>query len=183
MSVTLDQVTEIEERLRAEIVQRECLLAAIGDFRSYNAKGQWPESLDLASLSPAMFSPVRNVVAEPPLWPPPPSLPDAPPPPPPARYVHPELKAILDHRPTDGEIVRWAIMRLTEEYTVRDIADLLQRCGYEMEGRRISVVLTRFKNRGEIIEVKRGIGRIAARFQKPDNPIALDLIAAESPPH
>jgi hypothetical protein len=182
MNITPDQIAEYEERLRAEIVQRECVLAAIGVFRTYTAKGQWPESLDLGSLTSALVRPVHDLpAARAPLpAPAPASLPDAPLPRPPERYIHPELKTILhgNPSPTDGEIVRWAIVRLTEEYTVRHIADLLQRCGYEMESRRISVVLTRFKNRGEIIEVKTGRGRMAARFRKPDNPIPLEPIAA-----
>ena len=171
MSITLDQIAEYEERLRTEIVQRECLLAALGVFRTYSAKGQWPESLDLGSLTSALVRPVHEVPARPASLPAPapPSLPATPPPKP---YIHPELEELTRHTRTRVAIVRWAIGQMTENFSVADIRKLLEREGYPLGGPEISVVLTRMNRQGEIEEVEPARGRIGAIFRKPEPGLA-----------
>jgi hypothetical protein len=174
MSITLDQIAELEERLRTEIVQRECLLAAIGVFRTYSAKGQWPESLDLGSLTAALVRPVHEVGTEPaPLpAPAPPALPPAPqalpPAPPPKRYIHPELEELTKRRRNNVAVVRWAIGQMTDDFSVADIRRLLEREGCSLQGPEISVVLTQLKRDGRIEEIKQAQGPIGATFRKPD---------------
>ena len=75
---------------------------------------------------------------------------------------------------THVQYVKWAIQRMTDDYSLRDIAALLEREGRPMGGSEISVVLTRMKCRGEIQEITRGHGPIPAVFRKPENAISLD---------
>jgi hypothetical protein len=167
MSITLEQIAELEERLRSEIVQRECLLAAIGVFRTYSAKGQWPESLDLGALPAALVRPVHEVRAEPaPL--PAPAPPALPPVPPPKPYIHPELEELTRQRRSNVAVVRWAIGRMTEDFTLADIRKLLEREGCPLRGPEISVVLTRLKRDGRIEEIQKAQGPIGATFRKPE---------------
>ena len=56
---------------------------------------------------------------------------------------------------------------MTADYSVRDIHELLEREGCGMPASKISVVLTRFKNRGKIEEIKRGSGPHGALFRVP----------------
>src|SRR5437868_5550216 len=50
MTLTIDEILEHEERLRREIVERECLLAAFKVLHGYFANGQGPKSLELGPL-------------------------------------------------------------------------------------------------------------------------------------
>ena len=181
MSITPEQITELEERLRTEIVQRECLLAALGVFRTYSAKGQWPESLDLGLLTSALVRPVHDLPSErPPLpAPAPASLPPAPPPKP---YIHPELEELTKHSRTNVAIVRWAIARITEDFSVADIRKLLEHEGYSLGGPQISVVLTRMKNQGEIEEIESPRGRLGAIFTKAQASLADAVKPPENAP-
>ena len=176
MTLTIDEILEHEERLRREIVERECLLAAFKVLHGYFANGQGPKSLELGPLvsvlalsPPAVALPERT--AELPAPPPPP--------PPPAPYIHPELTAIGFRFGNGTKIVRWAIRRMTGDYSLRDVADLLKREGCLMRPSEISVVLTRLKSRGEIEEITAGKGRRAAIFRKPASTIPLDGKAAD----
>lgn len=181
MSITLDQIAEFEERLRAEIVQRECLLAALGVFRTYSAKGQWPESLDLGSLTSALVRPVHNLAAEPVSLPVPSSPVSLPPAPPAKPYRHPELEQLTHHFATNVAIVRWAIGRMTENFSVTDIRKLLEREGWQMAGSKISVVLTRMKNQGEIEEIEQAHGPIGAIFRKPASEVRAEAEGTNAP--
>ena len=166
MPLTLDEIMEHEERLRREIVERECLLAAFKVLHGYAANNQSPKSMELSSLAWAFAPPPITLPLEEPTAPPP--APAAlPQPPPEPRYVHPELAAIGNHFGSKGEHVRWAIQRLTHDYTLNDIYDLLKREGGGMYPAEISVVLTRLRNRGQIEEVTRGAGRTPAVYRKP----------------
>jgi hypothetical protein len=179
MSITLDQIAEYEERLRAEIVQRECLLAALGVFRTYSAKGQWPESLDLGSLTSALVRPVHNLRAEPAPLPAPAPV-SLPPPPPPKPYIHPELEKLIKHNRTNVGIVRWAIGQMTEDFSLANIRKLLARAGYSLVGPEISVVLTRLKRQGEIEEIERAHGPTPAMFRKPEAAASTDAEATNA---
>lgn len=163
MSLTLDEIVEHEERLRREIVERECLLAAFKILRGYAANGQGPKSMELGSLVSALLPSTSDVSSK--------GL-GAPPPPPPApvtRYMHPELRAIGTGYGNNGPIVWWAIQRMTHDYSLRDIAALLEREGSWIKSSEISVVLTRFKRRGKIKEIERGHGPIPAVYRKPES--------------
>jgi hypothetical protein len=172
MELTLDEIVENEERLRREIVERECLLAAFNVLHGHFVNGQGPNSLELSSLVSALiFS--RPAVARPEqraALPPPP--PPPPPPPLPKRYIHPELAAIGSLFGSGTKIVRWAIQRMTDNYSLPDIVALLEREGRPMRSAEVSVVLTRLKSRGEIEEIQRSSGPIPAVFRKPENVIA-----------
>ena len=172
MPLTIDEIVEHEERLCREIVERECLLAAFKVLHGHVANGQGPKSLEIGSLISALIPSCSAVAlpeqtAELPAAPPP----ALPPPPPPKRYIHPELEAIGSRFGNGTKIVRWAIQRMTDDYSLRDIAALLKREGYPMKPAEISVVLTRLKSRAEIEEIKRASGPIPAIFRKPENRI------------
>jgi predicted transcriptional regulator of viral defense system len=83
--------------------------------------------------------------------------------------MHPELRAIRYGFGNNGNIVSWAIQRMTHDYSLRDIAALLEREGSEIKSSEISVVLTRLKSRGKIKEIKRGSGPIPAVYRKPES--------------
>jgi hypothetical protein len=83
-------------------------------------------------------------------------------------YVHPELEPLIDCLGSNGKLVSWAIQRMTEDYTIRDIAALLKREGASwMSSAQLSVVLTRMKTQGEIEQITPGRGRRAAIFRGP----------------
>jgi hypothetical protein len=166
MPLTLDEIVEHEERLRREIVERECLLAAFKVLHGYAANGQSPKSMELSSLASALVTPsaptapLAELTAEPA---------PAPAPAPPKPYVNPELIALGGRHRSDGLVVKWAIQQMTDDYTLREIVALLEREGCFMPPAKISVVLTRLKSRGEIEEIKRGGGRTPAVFRKPES--------------
>jgi hypothetical protein len=168
MSLTLDEIVEHEKRLRREIVERECLLAAFNVLHGYAANGQNPKSMELVSLVTALSSstarlPFEEQTASPPA-PVTAALPTLAPKP---RYLHPELVEIGRHSASHVQYVRWAIERMTDDYSLHDVRSLLEREGYRMKGSEISVVLTRMNRRGEIVEIKPGRGPIPAVFRKP----------------
>jgi hypothetical protein len=167
MPLTLDEIVEHEERLRREIVERECLLAAFKVRHGHVANGHGPKSLELASLVSAL-TPSQPAVDLPEL---PAATPALSPPPPPQEYIHPELKAIGSRFGNGTKIVGWAIQRMTDDFSLRDIAALLKREGCPMRSAKVSVVLTRLKSRGQIEEIQRSSGPIPAIFRKPENVI------------
>ncbi len=58
---------------------------------------------------------------------------------------------------------------MTDDYSLRDIAALLEREGAPIDSPEISVVLTRLKARGEIEEIRPSAGPHPALFRKPEN--------------
>jgi len=169
MPLTLDEIMQHEERLRREIVERECLLAAFKVLHGYAANGQGPKSMELGSLVSALAPSTPDVALQGLAA----SLPGAtavlPAQAPVPRYMHPELRAMKNRFGNNGEIVSWAIQRMTHDYSLRDIAALLEREGSEIKSSEISVVLTRLKSRGAIEQIKRGSGPIPAVYRKPES--------------
>lgn len=175
MPLNLDEILQCEERLQAEIAERECLLAAVTVLRGYAEKGRSLVGVELGAFSKALLSTDKaktllldDAAAEKPAEaapPPPPGLPR------PKPYVNPELAQLVGQNGrrhgSDTVVVRWAIERMTEDFTLNDIARLLKREGSPMQNAQISVVLTRLKRRGEIHEIRRGGGRTGALFAKP----------------
>ena len=160
---------EYEERLRREIVERECLLAALKVLHGYAANGEGPKSMELGSLVSALAPSTPHSPLQERTDPLPPAQAALPAHAPVTRYMHPELRALRSQFGNNGQIVWWAIQRLTEDFSLRDIRALLEREGYQMKSAEISVVLTRLKSRGEIKEVKRGNGPIPALYRKPES--------------
>jgi len=68
----------------------------------------------------------------------------------------------------NGKIVWWAIQRMNDDYSLRDIRPLLMREGRNMKSSEISVVLTRLKSRGEVKELKCSRGPMPAVYRKPE---------------
>lgn len=183
MSLTLDEIKQQQGRLQAEIAERECGLAILKALHDYAVGGRNPQTLDSNLLrsvftgstsSPLQLNEAANEK---------PVVRALPPPPPVKRYIHPELET-PDYRRLhgrNGKLVQWAIARMTEDFSLRDIAALLHREGSDMGLPEISVVLTRLKGRGEIQEVRRGNGRTPTIFAKPasaaadQTPIATDM--------
>src|SRR5665213_67208 len=126
MNFTLDEITQQQDRLRQEIMERQCLLAAFDVMHGYMSKDHSPGRLELGSLvsalSPAL--PVAALPGESAVAPAVLPMPVIEPP-----YVHPELKAIGDRFGSNVQIVRWAIARMTEDYSLMDIRALLRREG------------------------------------------------------
>lgn len=175
MSVTLDEIKVYEERLRREIVERECLLAAFKVLHGYMDNGHGQRSIELGFLASALASAppaalLPKCATE--VSPAPPALP-APPPVP--RYVHPELAAIKYRHGANTTVVAWAIQRMTDDYSLLDIRALLEREGYPLQSSEISVVLTRLKRRGKIEEVQCGSGPHLSIFRKPENAIPQEI--------
>ncbi len=163
MSLTLQEIIEHQDRLRREIVERECLLAAFNVLHGYAANGQGHDPAHFGVLVSALSqtaSPkaLPNAVATPAAA----ALP-APAPEPP--YMHPELKALNSSFGSNVAVVRWAIARMTEDYSLADIQKLLLQEGSLMRGAQISVVLSRMRTTGEIQEIERSYGPIPARFR------------------
>jgi hypothetical protein len=172
MPLTLTEIVEHEERLRREIVERECLLAAFKVLHGYAASGENSHTLELGLLASALKPATSQTqLPQPPAAasPEPAALPA---PLPVKPYVNPEIVALQSRlHGYDSRLVRWAIARMTDDYTLRDIAAELEREGTSMAPAGISVVLTRMKSRGEIEEIKRGAGPIPALFRKPESAI------------
>ena len=168
MSLTIDEIVEYQDRLRREIVERECLLAAFNVLHGYVANDRAPKSLELGSLVSALTRSAPGVSFPEPAveLPPAPALPPEPHVPP---YIHPELQELGNGHGSYGKIVAWAIKQMKDNYSLRDIAALLEREGYPMRPAHISVVLTRLKSRGEIEEIQRGSGPIPAVYRKPES--------------
>ena len=114
MTLTLDEIVEHEERLRREIVERECLLAAFKVLHGYAANGQSPKSMEMVSFVTALSPSTARLPLEEPTTPPPapapealPAIPVVPP------YMHPELRAIGSRFGNNGKFVSWAIKQMT----------------------------------------------------------------------
>jgi hypothetical protein len=175
MNPTLDEIATHRARLREEIMERECLLAALEIFEKYAASGHIPQSMQLGSLV-SKFVPSRpaDLKELPSSHAPPPAPVALPPKPPVERYIHPELKhwSFQGHG-ANTNLVRWAIQRMTGDYSLHDIAALLEREGRGLFPADISVVLTRLKRRGEIEEITRSAGPKPAVFRTPERPTSL----------
>jgi hypothetical protein len=170
MSATLDEIIEVQDRLRREIAERECLLAVFGVLQGYVTNGRGPKSIEPGSLvsqflPTAAFAPKQLPESSLAIQSAPPPKPVAVPPKP--LYMHPELEVIPVWKRNNGVYVSWAIKRLTEDFTLRDVAAELKREGRPLATDQISVVLSRLKGRKEIEVVSRGRGRKATVFRKP----------------
>ena len=170
MPLTLEEILEHEKRARREIAERECLLAALKVLRGYAGQGDSSAhtgtDLLLAGLIPSIPQIEWKELSVPS-----PAAPPAPPAPvPPPRYIHPELAAFENIYGSSATVVKWAINRMTDDYTVRDLAAHLQREGRGMETAHISLILANLKNRGEIEQLKPSSGATPALYRKPANP-------------
>jgi hypothetical protein len=182
MTITLDELLEHQDRLRQEIVERECLLAAFDVLQGYMAKGKGPASVELGTLvsglarsTPALSLPAEAPTVAPPV---PPILPA---PPPVKRYIHPELeKFYFRGHGRNSSLVSWAIQRMTADYSLREIQTLLDREGAPLQSAEISTVLTRLKARGEIEEIKCSAGPYPALFRGPESPSDPEPTAQDS---
>ncbi|HEX3966356.1 MAG TPA: hypothetical protein VHW70_00185 [Edaphobacter sp.] len=184
MNVTIAEIKTEQNRLRREIIERECMLAALDVVHKHAASGRGPLPIDLGFLLPAVasntFPCATKELAPVTTTPEPPALP---PPAPPERYVHPELKELTrGDCSSDTQIVRWAIGQMTRDYTLHHLAALLEREGAPRATSKISVVLSRLKARGEIEQIQSGQGPIPALFRRPEiarpddfQPLDLDL--------
>jgi hypothetical protein len=171
MNLTLDEIATHRARLREEIMEREILLAAFDVVEKYAASGHGPNSMQLGSLVSALLPSQPAVEGKETPASATPNAPSSPPQPRAAPYIHPELKAFGRSYPVNnGTFVQWAIARMTEDYSLRDIAAMLKREGNPMSPEKISVVLSRFKSRGEIEEIRPGGGRTPAIYRAPSGP-------------
>ena len=161
-------------------MERECLLAAFDVIDRHIASGLKPQSVAVVgSLVSALGAPPiprtgpAETVALP--APAPAALPakavEKP-------YLHPELATLGGSFGDNGKIVSWAIQQMTEDYTVRDIAALLAREGSSMSSAKLSVVLSRLKNRGEIEQITPGRGRRPGIFRNPARVVAAEISPA-----
>ena len=154
MPLTLEEITEREEGLRQEIAEREHLLTAYQLIRSDRAKLVGTASARaLASTAPVHCLEDRAEPSTSPAFI--------------APKINPELYALRSDYGGNGNAVWWAIQQMTEDYSLRDIAGLLEREGSAMRSAEISVVLTRMKKRGQIEEIKWGRGRRGSVYRKP----------------
>ena len=191
MPLTLEEITVHEKRARREIAERECLLAALKVMRTYTAGGDTRASAEpdrlvaaLASFTPSVEC--RELAAPPPAVEPAPPAAAPSPPPRPApkpRYMHPELEAIGSGHGRNRSVVKWAIDRMTDDYTVRDLDALLTREGRPLRTECISLILALLKNAGEIEQLKRSSGPVPALYRTPTNttpPVEEPAAAIES---
>jgi hypothetical protein len=166
MKINRDEIATLCTRLREEIMERECLLAAVQLFEKYAASGHAPSTIDLGGLLSTPVSGRPTIELEKlPASPPPPAPAALPPPPPVERYLHPELKA-MSYR-SNAALVRWAIGRMTADYSSHDIAAMLEREGEALPISSISTVLYRMKIGREIEEIQRGEGPHPAIMRCP----------------
>lgn len=179
MSTTLAELKAHRDRIRREIVERECVLAALDVLHNYAASAESPGSFDLGPLASMFLYPARELPVRPASLPAP-APPSLPPPSRPKPEMDPELEQLLKHNRTNVAIVRWAMQRVPEEFSLPDIRKALERQGYRLKGPEISVVLTRLKSRGEIEEIKRARGPIAAIFRKPVGGVQAEADAASA---
>lgn len=170
--MTLHEILECEERLQAEIAERECLLAAVRVLKGYAEKGKGLEGVELGAFGKALLGNHRDALlldaaSQPaPEAPAPPPAPELPPPKP---YVHPELEKLCHGHGRDTALVQWAINRMTGEFTLHDIAKLLKQEGAPLRNPKISVVLTRLQGQERIQVVKCGRGPVPSVFRKAEN--------------
>jgi hypothetical protein len=166
MSITLDELIQCEERLQTEIMERECILAAVRVLRSHAARGQSIASMDLGLLRSALLpSTGKALIVEPKVEEP--VIPSPAPLPPPKPYRHPELEELTRYHATNVAIVRWGIGQVNTDFSVQHLYKLLEREGYRLSGAQISTVLTRMRKNGEIQEVVQSSGPIGTIFRRP----------------
>jgi hypothetical protein len=166
-----DEIAMQRARLREEIMERECLLTALDALEKYLASGHGPRSMRLGNLVSALL-PSRSAVElkDVPSSPAPPAAPPALPPPPPVeRYVHPELT----HRQFSGHgstaaLVRWAVGRMTRDFSLDEVDEMLTREGKATGRPEISVVLSRLNRRGEIEQIRPAAGPYPAFYRNPN---------------
>jgi hypothetical protein len=167
MTLTITEIEENKERLRQEIMERECLLAALEVLHKHATARRGAKSIDLGGIFPTLLPgmattlPAGQVALLE-------SAPAAlPPPPPPKSYIHPDLEKFGVNRHGSNTVaVQWAIERLTGDYTLQGIQALLAREGRRLRSAEISVVLSRLKKRGKITEIQCGYGRKPSIFRK-----------------
>jgi hypothetical protein len=177
MTITLEQITAHKERLQREVVKCECLIAGLTVLQTFLQKRPGEQSVELGSFDSVLAPPLQHSLKELADATPPeqPALPAAAPEPP---YTHPELEAMRRGlHGYKGKFVSWAIQRMTNDWSLHDIAALLNREGGGLFPAEISVVLTRMKSRGEIEEIQPGAGPHPAIFRKPES-----AVPAESSP-
>jgi hypothetical protein len=170
MAPTIDEILAQEERLKQEIADKEILLNALQILRSQIGKGDDSSAApsgELATDAPKISVETASSSASPP--------------PIPARQVHPELAAIYAQDHNNGDVVRWAIKQMTDDYSVGDIGARLRKEGCNLAGAEISVVISRLKNRGEIEEIRQGRGRKGSIFRKRDNAISQEGTSTNQP--
>ncbi|MEO6740058.1 MAG: hypothetical protein ABIP20_07390 [Chthoniobacteraceae bacterium] len=169
MTLTRDEIEERKEQLRQEILERECLLAALEVLSKYVAANRGCNPVDVGALLPGLLAhpgtvtPTREIPlleSAPAALPPP--APRVPIPP-----VHPELQKLGGGHGVYTAMVQWAIGRLTGDYTLQDIHAVLTREGRALQTPEISVILSRLKKRRQIIQIHRGNGRTPSIFRKP----------------
>jgi hypothetical protein len=67
---------------------------------------------------------------------------------------------------TNTKMVKWAISKMTDDYTIRDLHNYLRTHGHECGINPIATVLNRLKKNGEIKERVPGRGRRATLFKR-----------------
>lgn len=177
MTLTLEELEQRKEQLRHEIMERECILAALEVLHRHAAGGRSSKTIEVSTFLPALLTfPGSTPIDSAPIEVPKPAA--LPPPPPPERYIHPELKEIGYWQGRNTRLVQWAIRQLPGEFTIKDIFALLEKEGGRLESPEISVVLSRLKQRKEIVEIREGRGRTPAVFRNPSAAAAEKLDAA-----
>ena len=170
MTLTRDEIEERKEQLRQEILERECLLAALEVLHKHACADRATRPIDVGAFLPALLgsASVALPATQVPLLEsgpvPAPQLPR------PEPYMHPELKGFWNRHGGYTATVLWAINRLSGDYTLNDIHALLAREGRPLEKSEISVILTRLKRQHKIVEIRPGNGRKPAVFRKPQLP-------------
>ncbi len=160
MPLTTEEILTHEEAIQQEIAEKQASLEAYRRLRAHVEKrgAALPSAAIVAEPTPS----VAPVAAIPP------------------RYIHPEL-AVLPKNHTNGDVVAWAMRQMTEDYTVGDLAALLKREGYALPGDKISVVLSRLKGRGQIVEVRRGRGRGGSLYRQSTSALSQEAAVADQP--
>ena len=170
MNLTQNEIAAVRDRLREEIMDRECLLAALDVYDKYAANGNPPVSMQLSNLVAGLL-PSRPAVEfkELPASPAPPAPGALPSTPPVERYVHPELthSQFSGHGST-AALVGWAVERMASDFSLNDVDTMLKREGKPISRPAISVVLTRLKRRGEIEEIQSAAGPYPAVYRNPN---------------
>lgn len=164
--MTLEEITMRQAELRQEIADRERLLAAYQLIQA-----DWEESLPATSDTVAPDEP------EPQGYPGPaaPVVLSAAP-----VQVLPEanLQALSQGYGGRIRLVTWAIRQMPGDFTVHDIAAVLQQAGYRTRVAEVSVVLHRMKKEQKIEEVRTGHGRTASLFRATARVTTLPLALA-----
>jgi hypothetical protein len=177
MPITVDEILELEERLRLEIAEKQCLLDAYRTLRAHVTQAREaataPAPTGHSSLAAAaLVAPAANasLVSSPSVAAAAPESTPAPVPQP-RPYINKELEKVRRLGGGTTGVVKWAIARMTNDYSVGDIVALLDGEDYRISSSEVSVVLTRLKQRREIEQIHKGRGRNGTIFRKPENPV------------